>query len=177
MILQPRKNHFYLFGVLFFQALLSPSLTPTPPSLYHTVVEWFMYVVFLNLLLSATKTKLTSTHWTSFHDIQQAYETSSSVPAECSCVSMDLNVSVIIPALLDIQVVPSSSPVFKANTVCSDEWILPCQAKSLLASWMVSLTVDFQNPRRDISKTFPVCCQKASFISIVPMCTHASQHS
>ena len=74
---------------------------------------------------------------------------------------MDLNISVIIPALLDIQVVPSSLPVFKPNTAYSDEWTLPGQAKSPLAYWMAFLIMDLQDPHVDILKTFPVCCQMA----------------
>ena len=101
---------------------LSPS-SPRHPFPIGILVEWFMYVVFLNLLffqqLKPNRNQRVGLLSMLFNRLM--IRPSSSVPAECSCVSMDLNISVIIPALLDIQVVPSSFPVFKTNTVCPEE--------------------------------------------------------
>ena len=74
---------------------------------------------------------------------------------------MDPNISVIIATLLDIQVVPSSFPVFKPSTVYTlMSEFLPCQAKSLLA-YRMFLIVDLQDPHVDILKTVPLCCPMA----------------
>lgn len=73
-----------------------------------------MYAVFLNLLFQKQKpNKNQPTELLSmlFNRLQKHN-------LQClQSVSMDPIVSVIIPALLDIQVVPSSFPVFKPSTV------------------------------------------------------------
>ncbi|ELK01388.1 hypothetical protein PAL_GLEAN10001161 [Pteropus alecto] len=76
---------------------------------------------------------------------------------------MDLNVSVITPALSDIQVVPTSFPRLKPDQTAahSDESVFPCQAKSSLAYRTGTLTVDLQDPHADIFQTFPAGGQMA----------------
>lgn len=94
-----------------------------------------MYVAwcFLTCFFPATKTKLKPTHWTPFHDIQQAYETSSSVPAECSCVSVDFNVSVIIPVIVGRSGGAQFFPCVE-NQHCVLWWVNPSLSSQIAAS-------------------------------------------
>lgn len=73
-----------------------------------------MYVVFLNLLfqkLKPNKNQPIELLSMLFNRLQNRH-------LQClKSVSMDPNISVVIPALLDIQVVPSSFPVFKSSIV------------------------------------------------------------
>ena len=73
-----------------------------------------MYVVFLNLLFQ----KLKPNKCQPIELLSMLFNRLEKGHLQClQSVSMDPNISVIISALLDIQVVPSSFPVFKPSTV------------------------------------------------------------
>lgn len=116
-----------------------------------------MYVVFLNLLFQ----KLKPNKRQPIELLSMLFNRLEKGHLQClQSVSMDPNISVIIATLLDIWVVPNSFPVFKPSTVYSDERILPCQAKSLLA-YRMFLIVNLQDPHVDILKTVSLCCPMA----------------
>lgn len=125
LILMLRENLFYLLWCAVFPGSLL-TLSPLSPQTHlpfeHILVEcgswmWCFLTCFFQRLKPNRNQRVELSML--FNRLMERHL--QCLPAECSCVSMDLNISVTIPALLDIQVVPSSFPVFKTNTACPDE--------------------------------------------------------